>query len=335
VHRLIRGGVGLALAALVVFAAGPAALLERLQGAKLAWFAAALATAAAANLFSALRWAAISRALGLNARNRDFLVFYFRGVATNSVVPGALLGGDVLRGWQLSRRANPLVESLSSVVVDRLFGLWVQAAISLLAFGATAVSARTPLPGALAAGYFVLLIAILASPALPLGFLAKSRHRLVARSGEILVRWQRFTRERPSGFVRLVAMAALVAFASSTALWLCLQAVDAGVSFSAALGLACGVFVGAALPLALAGFGPREAAAVVFLSALTPGAAAAAASLLYGLAATLQGILAAPLFAVDLGGQRGEGDGVGEARRSPGCNLADSSSSERSPYPRP
>jgi hypothetical protein len=315
VHYLIRGGIGLALAALVVFVAGPTALLERLQGAKMAWFAAAVAVAALASLFSALRWAAIARALGLNARNRELVVFYFRGVTTNSVVPGALLGGDLLRAIQLSRRANPLVDSVSSVVVDRLLGLWMQAAVSLLAFGAAAVSGQSPLPGALTAGYFALLLAILVSPALPLGFLARSRYSLIARSGDALMRWQRFTRARRAGFVGLSGMALLVALGSSTALWLCLQAVGADAAFFTTLGLACGVFLGAALPLALAGFGPREVAAVVFLSALTPGAAAAAASLLYGLAATLQGIVAAPLFALDLGGERGEDVGKAQSER--------------------
>jgi glycosyltransferase 2 family protein len=315
VRQLVRGAFGLGLAALVVFVAGPAALWERLQGARIAWFAAAIVVATLASVFSALRWAAIARALGLNARNRELVVLYFRGVTTNSVVPGALLGGDLLRAVQLGARSNSLVDSMSSVVVDRLFGLWVQAAVSFLAFGAAAISGQSPLPTGLAAGYFALLLAILASPALPLGFLARSRHPFIAESGDALVRWQRFTCARRAGFVRLAAMAVLVALGSSTALWLCLQAVGADAAFFATLGLACGVFLGAALPLALAGFGPREVAAVVFLSALTPGAAAAAAaSLLYGLAATVQGIVAAPLFALDLGGKPGDGGAAGKVR---------------------
>ena len=300
-RRLIRGAVGLGLAALVVLAVGPAALLERLHGVSIAWFAAALAVAAAANVLSALRWAAIARALGLHARRGEMLVFYFRGVTTNSILPGALLGGDLLRAVQLSRRGNSLVDSMSSVIIDRLSGLWVQAAVSLVAFGALAIAGRSPLAGVLQAAYFALLLGILVSPALPLGFLARSRYHFIAKSGEAFIRWQRFTREQPASFVRLAAIAGLVALGSSTALWLCLRAVGADASFSATLGLACGVFVGAAIPLAWAGFGPREVAAVVLLSVLASGAAAAAAaSVLYGLASTLQGIVAAPLLAVEL-----------------------------------
>ena len=305
---MIRGAVGLGLAALVVLAVGPAALLQRLQGVSIAWFAAALAVAAAANVASALRWAAIARALGLNARSGEMLVFYFRGVTTNSILPGALLGGDLLRAVQLSRRGNSLVDSMSSVIIDRLSGLWVQAAVSLVALAALAIAGRSPLPPALTAGYFGLLLAILAAPALPLGFLAKSRYHFIAKSGDAFGRWQRFTREQPASFARLAAIAGLVALGSSTALWLCLRAVGADASFFATLGLACGVFVGAALPLAWAGFGPREVAAVVLLSVLASGAAAAAAaSVLYGLASTLQGIVAAPLLALELRAERADG----------------------------
>lgn len=305
-HPLIRAAVGLGLAALVVWAVGPAALLERLQGVRIAWFAAAFIVAAGANVLSALRWAAIARALGLKAPNGELLVFYFRGVTTNSILPGALLGGDLLRAVQLSRRDNSLADSMFSVIIDRLSGLWVQAAVSLVAFGALAIAGMSPLPPALTAGYLALLLAILAAPALPLGFLARSRYRFIAKSADAFVRWQRFAREQPAGFLRLAAIAGLVALGSSTALWLCLRAIGADPSFPATLGLACGVFVGAALPLAWAGFGPREVAAVVLLSLLAPGAAgAAAASVLYGLASTLQGIVAAPLLALELRGERG------------------------------
>jgi uncharacterized membrane protein YbhN (UPF0104 family) len=306
VGPLSRAAIGLGLAALVVWVVGPAALLERLQGVRVAWFAAAVIVAATANVFSALRWAAIARALGLNARNGELLVFYFRGVTTNSILPGALLGGDLLRAVQLSRLGNSLADSMFSVVIDRLSGLWVQAAVSLVAFGALAIAGASPLPPALTTGYLALLLAILAAPALPLGFLARSPYRFIAKSADAFVRWQRFAREQPAGFVRLAASAALVALGSSTALWLCLRAIGADPSFPATLGLACGVFVGAALPLAWAGFGPREVAAVVLLSLLAPGAAgAAAASVLYGLASTLQGIAAAPLLALELRGESG------------------------------
>ena len=313
--RLIRSAVGLGLAALVVFVVGPAPLLERLQGAKLGWFAAAVAVAALANVFSALRWTQIVHALGLAARTRDLVIFYFRGITTNSVLPGATLSGDVLRAVQLHRSGNPLAASVSSVVIDRLLGLWMQAAVSLIAFAVATLSGKALLPGGFAGGYALMLLAILALPALPVGFLVHSRFHAVARAGEALQRWQRFTRERPAGFFRMAGAALLVPLGSSTVLWLCLGAIGADAPWLSVAGLACGVFAGAAVPLALAGFGPREVTAVVFLSALAPGAAAAAAaSLLYGLAGTVQGIAAAPLFALHVGEARADSVAPGSSR---------------------
>lgn len=290
-RRLIRALAGLAFAALAVWVAGPAALLERLQGARIEWFAAALAVAVLANTLSALRWAALARALGLAARDRDVLVYYFRGVATNSVAPGGVLGGDALRAAQLGGRANTLAGGVSSVVADRVVGVCAQASVSLLALLVAVLVGSSPLPQGQAALYAALLVAILALPALPLPFISRLRRELLAAGGEALA--------RPA------ALAALVALGSSTTLWLCLQAVGAGASWLATVGLACGVFIGSAVPLAWAGFGPREVAAALFLTTLASGApAAVAASVLYGLAGTLQGIAAAPLFALGLRRER-------------------------------
>ena len=63
------------------------------------------------------------------------------------------------------------------------------------------------------------------------------------------------------------------------------------------LAAAAPIFIMAALPIGVAGFGAREAAAVVVLGFVgVPGDQAFTVGLLYGLAAVVQGILAAPLF---------------------------------------
>ena len=57
------------------------------------------------------------------------------------------------------------------------------------------------------------------------------------------------------------------------------------------------IFVMAALPLGVAGFGTREIAAVTVLGlAGVPAGVAAATSVLFGLVGVLLGMLAAPLF---------------------------------------
>ena len=63
------------------------------------------------------------------------------------------------------------------------------------------------------------------------------------------------------------------------------------------LAAAAPIFIMAALPIGVAGFGTRELAAVIVLGfAGVPSEQATATALLYGIAAVVQGILAAPLF---------------------------------------
>ncbi|HXX11673.1 MAG TPA: lysylphosphatidylglycerol synthase domain-containing protein, partial [Burkholderiales bacterium] len=91
-----------------------------------------------------------------------------------------------------------------------------------------------------------------------------------------------------------------VQFLSAGSLWIGSLALGVSLSYPVMLAAAAPIFVMAALPIGVAGFGTRELAAVVVLGfAGVPGDQATATALLYGLAAVLQGIAAAPLFLVD------------------------------------
>jgi hypothetical protein len=69
------------------------------------------------------------------------------------------------------------------------------------------------------------------------------------------------------------------------------------LSYWAVLAAAGPIFVMGALPLGVAGFGTREVGAVLALGFFgVPAELATATSLLYGLTAVVQGLLAAPLF---------------------------------------
>ena len=61
----------------------------------------------AANLVSAIRWAAIARALGMRAPTGRLILMYARGITTNMLLPGATLSGDLLRSYQLAGLGNP------------------------------------------------------------------------------------------------------------------------------------------------------------------------------------------------------------------------------------
>ena len=96
---------------------------------------------------------------------------------------------------------------------------------------------------------------------------------------------------------RSIWMSVGVQVLSAGTLWVCAVAVGVELSYWTMLGAAAPIFIMAAVPLGVAGFGTRELAAVVVLGFLGVSAdQATAASLLYGLTAVVQGVLFAPLF---------------------------------------
>ena len=245
-----------------------------------------MAASVASNLFSAARWAAIARGLGLAAPRGAAMAMYFRGMTMNVLLPGATVSGDLLRGYQLSRVANnPLLRAAASVVLDRLSGLWVLCACSLVSLGIAL--ALGLVPPAKDSGLYVLALAVaLALPWVPVPHqrLENARRQALASRGAL---------------VRSAWLSVLVQLFSAAALWLCGYAAGVALSYPVMLAGAAPIFIMGAVPLGWGGFGAREAAAVVVLG--TIGVApeqATATALLYGVSAVLQGIAAAPLFLV-------------------------------------
>jgi len=272
------------LLAAVVWYVDPRALARSLGAIDARWFAAALAASVVSNVFSAARWAAIARGLGLVAPFGAALAMYFRGMTMNVLLPGATVSGDLLRGYQLSEQQhNPLLRAGLSVLLDRLSGLWILCACSLAAL--VAAMALGALPADRRSALYVAGLAVaLALPWLPAPLErleALRREALAARGPLVSSAWLSF----------------LVQVFSAAALWFCAFAAGAKLSYPAMLAAAAPIFIMGAVPLGWAGFGAREAAAVVVLGALAvPPEQATATGLLYGVSAVLQGIAAAPLF---------------------------------------
>lgn len=263
----LRFVAGAALLAFVIWYVDPSALARSLAGVDPWLFAAAVGVAILSNVVSALRWKAIARNLGLSASIKNHLVMYARAITANMMLPGSLVSGDVLRSYQLSRLGNPLATSAWSVFLDRFSGLWVLCAMSALA--------------ALAIGYWgyaAILAVAFVFPLLPIPLPGNLKNA------------------RPT-LLRSAWYSILVQLLAAGTLWVCAQSIGLGASYALMLAAAAPIFIMAALPIGVAGFGAREAAAVAVLGvAGVPGDQAFTVGLLYGLAAVAQGILAAPLF---------------------------------------
>lgn len=279
-----RVALGLVLLAGVVWYADPRALARQLAAIDVRWFLAAVAASIVSNLFSAARWAAIARGLGLTAPLAPLVRMYFRGMTMNVLLPGATVSGDLLRGYQLAQQLNnPLLRSGLSVLLDRLSGLWILCAASLVSLLAALAAGLVPAEKPVWL-YCAGLVGALALPWLPLPVQrAENARRQALHSGGPLL--------------RSVWLSVLVQLCSAAALWLCGFAAGVQLSYPVMLAAAAPIFIMGAMPLGWGGFGARELSAVVVLGAL--GIApeqATVTGLLYGISAVLQGVLAAPLF---------------------------------------
>lgn len=308
-------GAPLLLAA-VLWLAGPAAVLSALRHADAPWLAAGLACSLVFNGLSALRWRHLVGWLGHAVSAHWALAVNFRALALGSVLPGATVGGDLLRAWHLRRHGCAVAAAGMSVVLDRLSGLWMLWALAAagLAAGATAPelqpflralglpdgAPRAPL------GLGALLLVL----ALPLAVLAAWRATGRSRQGLAGL----LQRPGPLGAYAWQATASLAAQAFSVASFACAaRAFGIDLSMELIAITAAPIFLMAALPISFGGWGTRELATVAAWSALGVAAPqATSASMAFGGYALVQaalGLMPVPQEAAP----------AGTARVQPGC----------------
>ena len=292
---LLRGLLGGALLVAVIALADPARVLAQLRQAHVGWLLAGLAAAVASNVVSALRWRALARWLGADVSVRDASRWYFQAIGLNALLPGAVLGGDLYRAVVLRRAGQATLASSWSVVLDRVSGLWMLCAIGGLgaALCANVLAPWLRLP----AGAFAALM--LAGTALWLAT-PWTLPALLRRWG---VRWlaplraaaQRPDFNRQMGWQALASAAVQVLSAAALAaggLALGVQLPLAAWAFAIAP-----VFLMAALPVSVGGWGTREAAAVASLAPFGVAApAAVGVGVIYGLYQLAQGAMGALAF---------------------------------------
>lgn len=328
VRPLLRVGAAVALLAAAVWLVGPARLREQWQGVDRAWFLLALLVGALAQVVSVLRWETIARIFGLQVRTAALALAYAQGMTLNVLLPGATLGGDALRSVRLQRLGNPLGLAALTVLLDRLSGLWVLCALSLVTgaaltlwFAAHPLAAPAalpvPIPGlapaALAWIYVAGLGLLCAIPWLPLRVrpaAAGAAPRWPGRSWNRLADLHALAVAQRRPLARSLWSSVLVQVLCALTLWLCVLAAGGRAGYWQVQAVAAPVFVAGALPISYGGFGARELAALVAFPLVgLPGDVGLAASVLYGIVAVVLGLAAAPSFAL------GASSGAGRERR--------------------
>lgn len=274
--QLAKPALGLGLVALLLSQLQPAELLATLKSTDWQWALLGLVFACLANLACGLRWRKIVVQMGQPLGKGRALHLYFQGITANTVLPGGIIGGDIWRVLGLTKMGLSKTSATQSVVLDRAIGFWALSALALAAFCARLILGDRPwvqAPQALMAVYLLALLALSLAPALLWWMKAKWVRGMFVPAG-ISVGSQLLT---------------------ITAFLCCLTAVRAEFSSLAVAILCAGIFLGAVVPASIGGFGSRELASVFFLAGLgIQPEAAFLASVLFGLTATAQGLLALP-----------------------------------------
>ncbi len=289
--RFLKPILGLGLLALLLSQLDSARLKDTISQLNWAWALLAVMLAIVANMACAYRWRGIAHQLS----DRKILSpgaaieLYFQGVAANTVLPGGIIGGDIWRTVGLSKKGLSKLIAAKTVFLDRVSGFWALSIFATFAFVFTFLASptsnlaaqvlRAPKDLVIAYGLVMGLIAVTPVAA-----------TLIAK---------RYAAMEGKGLINSLPLSLASQALTIAAFWACLMAANATVSLLLLSLVAAGIFLGAVVPASIGGFGSREVAAVFFLAALSVAPETAfVASFLFGLTATVQGALYAPLLLI-------------------------------------
>lgn len=292
----VRALMGIALLAAVVSLANPVQLWGRLQQANPWWLLGGLGVSFASNAVSAWRWRAMAQWLGAEMSLASGMRWYFQAIGLNVLLPGAVVGGDVYRAIALQKTGQAKAASNLSVILDRVSGLWMLCAIGGLGAVACA-STLAPWVHMNTAVFIALLLAVivlwLLLPWVALQGLRSNWFKLPGAWLEPV----RMAAGSPNFLLQLgmqAASSALVQLLSAAALACGAIALGLHLPLVVWAFVIAPVFLMAALPVSVGGWGTREAAAVAALAPFgVPAALAVGIGLLYGVFALGQGALGA------------------------------------------
>jgi uncharacterized membrane protein YbhN (UPF0104 family) len=240
---------------------------------------AALLLTALATVANAWRWRLVARALGAPIPVGASVAAYCRSQLLNVTLPGGILG-DAHRGLRHGRASGDLGVGLRATVWDRAIGQLVQAIVLVLVLLLLPTPLRVLAPTGVAGLGGVLLLAC---------WLGRRGGPLAFAGRDLRAMWG-----------SRVAIRVVVASVASTACHLAVLAVavatvgvDPGPAVFLAIGLV--VLVGSAVPVNVAGWGPREGvAAGAFALAGLGSSAGLTVSVVFGVlsaVATVPGLL--------------------------------------------
>ncbi len=262
---------GVLVLAVVVWRVGPGPLVDGVRGLGPGSLLAALALGAATTVCSAWRWRVVAAALGVAQPLPEATSACYRSQFLNCALPGGVVG-DVDRGVRSGLDTGDLGRGLRAVAWERVAGQVVQAAVAVVVLSVLPSPLQGAVPWIGALG--VLAVCVLLVVGRGVAQHGPARLGRALRGAAVEVRGALL---QPT-VLGPVLLASLLAVTGYVALFL-VAARAAGVHTSTThlFPLALVVLLAAAIPLNVAGWGPREGAAVWVFAAAGNGAAAGAA----------------------------------------------------------
>jgi glycosyltransferase 2 family protein len=234
------------------------ALVERLNRLEPAWLLLAVGLMATQLLLLSARWRQIAISCGTDMGFAGTLQINFIAAFINQALPSTV-GGDGVRIWFAARRGAGWANATYSVLLDRIFGVFVLALIVAACLPWTLQLIREPVPRA------VLLVIACGAIAGPLLVLLAGTHfdrwlrqwaitRHVAAAAEAAAKICRSLRSAAI----VVGCSIVIHLLTVSVAWCCAKAVAAPVGFAHILFLMPPVLLIATLPISIAGWGVRE-----------------------------------------------------------------------------
>jgi uncharacterized membrane protein YbhN (UPF0104 family) len=283
------GGALILLAATLLFST-PGAVMDRLASLAPGWVVLGVALSVPTYLLLALRWWHVARRVGAPMSYSRSLADYYLGSFANQTLPTGLAGAALraIRHASCEAEGGGTVgygKAVSAVVLERISGLVALAGFALV--GALILSRENPMLG-LGGGIAVVAITLAAAVAFRL---TNAR----ATQGDSFLRHAQSALLRDGALWHHLLISSACVVLLALTFYCAAQATAVGISLERTFLVAPMILGSMVIPLSMAGWGVREAAAAALFAALgTDAATGVAVSITFGvisLIASLPGLV--------------------------------------------
>lgn len=255
--RWLRPIAGAAILGVLAWRLGAEPFVAGLRDTSPAALLAALVVTAGTTWCCAQRWSLLASRLDVAITTGEAYRACYRSQFLNATLPSGIVG-DVHRGYRHGRDTGALGRGLRSVAWDRGTGQAVQIGLTLPALLLLPTAAR---------GWIAWPLAVVACLLVAAGLVVRRTRAWVPAAAEV----RRVVGER-SVAIRVVALSALAVAGHLLVFLLAVHVVGIDVPIHDMIAIGAGVLLASAVPLNVAGWGPREGAAAGLFAASGLGA---------------------------------------------------------------